>query len=203
MCDAGEMENSPVGACPPGRAQHAVPAPSNNQQPTTNNAASFDAAKLHGQLAGLLKLYLARAADPDAIEKCSAKDAISCAKALTAMMSDLQSGKPASVNKRSTWPRMEIEANSGGMGVPPVIHPNPPARRRCHQIKTSTSILEDSLSAVLASTEESTIPEPYQRFIARADRLCKEVRKRLDAIQSEDSSSPADDRRLKTGDCFT
>ena len=46
------------------------------------------------------------------------------------------------------------------------------------------SILEDALAAVLSSDEECSIPEPHMRFIARADRLCKEVRKRLDAAQS-------------------
>jgi len=66
----------------------------------------FDAGKLHSQLADLLQIYLKRAAEPDAVQKCSAKDAISCAKTLTAMMSDVQSGKPASVDADAEWPRL-------------------------------------------------------------------------------------------------
>ena len=58
----------------------------------------FDAEKLHAQLSGLLQLYLARASDPGAVKQCSAKDAIACAKTLTAMMTDVQSGK---LNSRS------------------------------------------------------------------------------------------------------
>jgi len=65
------------------------------------------------------------------------------------------------------------------------------------------SILEDALAAVLSSDEESSIPEPHMRFVARADRLCKEVRQRLDAAQSEDPPSPADGRKLTTDGCFT
>ena len=168
------------------------------------DALVFDAGKLHEQLANLLKLYLKRAADPDAVAKCSAKDALACAKALTAMMSDLQSGrlKSWSGGLQTATPLIsrpggrESVPMDGGTGVPPVIHPNPPARRRCHQISTSTSILDDALNVVLSTDEESHIPEPHQRFIARADRLCKEVRKRLDKAQ--DRVRPpiqADDRR--------
>ena len=139
--DMAEMDDSVVGA------QHAVPAVgrrftpaaysdnetaaainghptaiplSNNQQPETSNAASFDAAALHAQLADLLQIYLKRAADPDAVKQCSAKDALACAKALTGMMSDVQSGKlsgnarrvvaskPASVN---SWVQPPIQAD--------------------------------------------------------------------------------------------
>ncbi len=109
MSDDAEMRDSPVGA------QHAVPVVGRppvgrrpetqddirrgtGPRPTEESPMEFDAAKLHTQLADLLQLYLTRAAEPDAIEKCSAKDAISCAKTLTAMMSDVQSGKPASVD---------------------------------------------------------------------------------------------------------
>ena len=59
------------------------------------------------------------------------------------------------------------------------------------------AILEDALSVVFASDEESSIPEPHLRFIARADRLCKEIRKRLDAAPSgapnEGFTAPAGD----------
>ena len=99
MSDVAEMRDSPVGRgfTPAGSSDDedtaaingrptAIP-PSNSQKPETNNAAaSFDAARLHSQLANLLQLYLARAADLGAVAQCSAKDALACAKALTAMM---------------------------------------------------------------------------------------------------------------------
>jgi hypothetical protein len=94
--------DSPVGRDPCGAPQNGG---GQATRPTDASEIIFDAGKLHAQLADLLKLYLARAADPDAIEKCSAKDALACAKALTAMMSDLQSGKPASVDKGAEWRR--------------------------------------------------------------------------------------------------
>ena len=141
----------------------------------------FDAEKLHSQLADLLQLYLKRAADPDAIEQCSAKDALACAKTLTQMMSDLQSGKPASVK---TWVRPPIQADdhrsrrldrrrypSGGSPRPTSYVP--PSTR-------SNAILKDSLTVVLSTDQESHLEEPYQRFLARMDRLCDEVCDRLD-----------------------
>ena len=153
----------------------------------------FDAAKLHEQLAGLLQLYLARAADPDAVAQCSAKDAIACAKALTAMMSDLQSARPASVDKTTTWPCLK----SSPVGRQLVCRrpetqddtrrgtsPRPTACRPKTENEQPTTILDDALAAVLSTDQESHLEEPYMRFISRADRLCKEVRKRLDATQS-------------------
>jgi len=211
--------------------------PSNNEQPTfilrsfseggtDNVAASFDAGKLHSQLAGLLQLYLARAADAEAVQQCSAKDAISCAKALTSMMTDVQSGRPASVDKHTRLP--QIKSWSGGLQAPTPLIARPgdlhawacrasgsngsnsggadlssaiprnksrAGQPACtfggadkpgglggepHPTESSRySILEDALAAVLSSGEECSIPEPHMRFIARADRLCKEVCKRL------------------------
>jgi len=175
----------------------------------------FDAGKLHSQLADLLQLYLSRASDPDAVQQCSAKDAISCAKALTAMMSDVQSGKPASVDKATTWPR--LESPSVGRGLvrpgaftpaafsthrrPAAINGRPTGRPLTPSPQSPISILDDALSAVLASDQESHLEEPYQRFLARMDRLCDEVCDRLDAAESEDSCSLACDRRLKTDGC--
>jgi len=144
-----EMDDSVVGACPPGRADDhkvcrldSLPAEMEGrhhpedggtfrhsparppQKPCFGgwSEGGFDAAALHSQLADLLQLYLKRAAEPDAVQKCSAKDAISCAKTLTAMMTDVQSGKlsgnarrvvaskPASVDKNTEWPKMESRA---------------------------------------------------------------------------------------------
>jgi len=174
----------------------------------------FDAAKLHSQLADLLQIYLKRASSPDAIEKCSAKDALACAKTLTAMMSDVQSGKPASVSRDTRWSYLESRAvgrdftsqdgwlrappgpNNGGTGDPPVIAPKKSRANEPGLLKAGSSpgyrppatryspLLEDALSIVLASDEESTIPEPYKRFIARIEKLCKETRQRLDAAES-------------------
>jgi len=199
----------------------------------------FDAGKLHEQLAGLLQLYLKRASDPDAVQQCSAKDALACAKALTAMMSDAQSGKPASVDSSVGRPFTGRRPDTGTKlrrGVNPRPTGSRPTTENQHLPATPqvsagpTTILEDALSIVLASEEEIQIPEPYKRLIARIEKLCKETRKRLDAAQSDDPSvgrpftgrrhgtgmnqrrginprptaiSPADDRRLKTDDCFT
>ena len=169
----------------------------------------FDAGKLHEQLSGLLQLYLARASDPDAVAKCSAKDAIACAKALTQMMSDLQSGKPASVSKSTTWPRLEsrtgqIPTRVGGAhqrrsesiscSDSPKSRAGEPGlpkgeSSRCSLPATRYSILESALATVLSTDQESHLEEPYQRFIARADRLCKEVRKRLDAASLPPSNT--------------
>jgi len=73
---------------------------------------------------------------------------------------------------------------SGSTGVPPVIPPNPPARRRCRQITTSSPILEDALAAVLATDEESHLDEPCQHVLSRMDRLYDEAQARLDAAQN-------------------
>ncbi len=240
MADVAETrDDSPVGA------QHAVPAVGRppvgrrpetqddtrrgtGPRPTEEPQMEFDAAKLHSQLAELLQLYLARASQPDAIAKCSAKDAISCAKTLTGMMSDVQSGKPKSWSgdlqvatpstpaHHSLWRRRVARPGGrasvpldGGTGacppqlqrrrVPPVIRHNTPARRRCHQesspgyrpLATGYSpILDDALSVVCASDEETTIPEPHKRLIARIQKLCTEVQKQLDAASSPARSSP-------------
>ena len=176
---------------------------------STGYSASFDAGKLHQQLADLLQLYLKRASDADAVKQCSAKDALACAKALTSMMTDVQSGRSASVDKNTRWP--QIKSWSGGLQAPDRVR-RADQRRSCGGDCTNTSksragesactfggadkpgllggephptessrysILEDALASVLASDEESSIPEPHLRFIARADRLCKEVRQRL------------------------
>jgi len=174
----------------------------------------FDAAALHAQLADLLQLYLKRAAEPDAVAKCSAKDAISCAKTLTAMMSDVQSGKPASVDAETQWPRIyrvrsraAPSSVSGGAGacppeprrrlVPPVIPPNTPARRRCHQLESPISTLEDAVAIVCNSDEETQILEPWARLLARIEKLCTETQKRLDKAQS---GAPNEGFTAPTGD---
>ena len=141
-----EMDDSVVGAYPPGRAddhkvcrldsrhhpeeggpvRHSLARPP--QKPCFGgwSGGGFDAGKLHSQLADLLQLYLARASEPDAVEKCSARDALACAKTLTAMMSDVQSGKPASVDSDTQWPRIcrvrsraAPSSVSGGAGACP------------------------------------------------------------------------------------
>jgi len=154
MCDVAENRvRPPIQACPPGRADDhkvcrldSLPAEMEGrhhpedggtfrhsparppQKPCFGgwSEGGFDAGKLHAQLADLLQLYLARAAEPDAVAKCSAKDAISCAKTLTAMMSDVQSGKPASVDSDTQWPRIcrvrsraAPSSVSGGAGACP------------------------------------------------------------------------------------
>ena len=180
----------------------AIP-PSNNQKPTTNNATCFDAAALHAQLAGLLQLYLARAADPDAVKQCSAKDAISCAKALTAMMSDVQGGRPASVDSNTDWPRMKSHSRQASTRVGGA-HQRRSESTSCSDSPKSrasepgllnegsvpgyplpatrcSSLLNDALAAVLSTDQESHLNEPYQRVLSRMDRLCNEVQARLDA----------------------
>ena len=165
----------------------------------------FDAGKLHSQLADLLKLYLARAADLEAVEACTAKDAIACAKALTAMMSDVQSGKPASIKKGARWPRLESSFVGARHAVPSYARGDTRARhvlplqstRPTSYVLPSTRsnpILDDALAAVLSTDQESHIPEPHMRFIARADRLCKEVRKRLDVAQSKNHQPTSNNR---------
>jgi len=248
-----EMDDSVVGAYPPGRAddhkvcrldsrhhpeeggpvRHSLARPP--QKPCFGgwSGGGFDAGKLHSQLADLLQLYLARASEPDAVEKCSARDALACAKTLTAMMSDVQSGKPASVDSDTQWPRIcrvrsraAPSSVSGGAGacppeprrrlVPPVI---PPSKSRAGAPACTfggadkpggpgeepyryspAAILEDALSVVFASDEESSIPEPHLRFIARADRLCKEIRKRLDAAPSGAPDAPNEGFTAPAGD---
>ena len=195
-----EMDDSVVGA------QHAVPAVGRppvgrrletsqedrrgtGPRPTDAPEMIFDSGKLHSQLADLLQLYLARASDPDAIEKCSAKDAISCAKTLTAMMSDVQSGKPASVDQHVEWQRLESPSVGRGLRAPPfsgraIRESCPPKAGEPLQPIRPTTPLEDALSVVLNSTDESQIPIPHERFIARMDRLCEEVSNRLEEVSS-------------------
>ncbi len=103
-------------------------------------------------------------------------------------MSDVQSGKPASVDKDTQWPRLKNGFINGGTGVPPVIRHNTPARRRCHQIESPISCLEEAVSIVLNFTEESPIPEPHKRLIARIEKLCTETQKRL--INSRSGDQP-------------
>ncbi len=219
MSDAPEMRQNRVrGACPPPRAargRRAHQRRSENDECTDSpkSRASepgvlgedlvFDSGKLHSQLADLLKLYLARASEPDAIEKCSAKDAISCAKTLTGMMSDVQSGKPASVDTDTQWPR--LESSSVGRGPACPLKSRLVGRRRVprhlHNAKSgnggprvaalqpeSTSIrtLEDAVSVVCMSDEETQILEPWARLVARIQKLCTETQKRLDAAQTGD-----------------
>ena len=222
MCDDGNTGgtgDSPV--IPPNKSRASEPGlpggestsadSSSYSLPATRYPASFDTAALHAQLADLLQIYLARAGDPRAVKSCSAKDAIACARTLTAMMSDLQSGRPASVKKATTWSRLESSFVGARHAVPVSV-----SRKRLPSLESRLSsrehsaeesglenpdssdvestcyspILEDALSVVLASTEESTIPEPYLRFIARADKLCKEVRQRLDAAKSRPATIP-------------
>ncbi len=230
MCDGSEMRESPVGRgfTPAASSDNEIPAAINDRPtessryslPATRCSASFDAEKLHAQLADLLQIYLKRASDPDAVAKCSAKDAIACAKTLTGMMSDFQSGKLKSrsgdlqvATPLISRPGDRASAITGGAGacpprrryrrVPPVIPPRRgtslPAtpkvpegpRPTGHPLTPSpqppVSILADALSVVLASTEESPIPEPYKRLIARIQKLCIETQKRLDASQNNDS----------------
>ncbi len=208
MADVAETRDSPVGLPACGGARFAPPGPNTGGTgdspviPPNKSRASepgvlsgeliFDAGELHAQLADLLQLYLKRAADPDAVAKCSAKDAISCAKTLTAMMSDVQSGKPASVDANTDWPRMEsssvgrgfIPAASSTHRRPAAINDRPTGSSRPTSYilppTGSTPILEDALSTVFASDEEIQIPEPYKRLIARIQKLCIETQKRLD-----------------------
>src|SRR4030042_1124428 len=105
--DMVDMDASSVGA------RHAVPSDVGDsrasESPTHHSCygdgapglpsgdAVFDPAALHAQLADLLQIYLQRASQPDAVEECSAKDALACAKTATEMMSALQAGKLAAV----------------------------------------------------------------------------------------------------------
>jgi len=223
-----EMDDSVVGACPPGRADDhrvcrldSLPAEMDSrhhpedggtfrhsparppQKPCFGgwSEGGFDAAALHAQLADLLQLYLARASQPDAVEKCSAKDAIACAKTLTAMMSDVQSGKPASVDADTQWPR--LESSSVGRGpVPRRLHnakfrnggPRFGSAQRPELVEgrvaalqpesTSIRTLEDAVAIVCNSDEETQILEPWARLLARIEKLCTETQKRLDDAQS-------------------
>jgi len=140
----GRIPGGGAGACPPSRpardrrgspvippnksraGEPACPFGGADKPGVPGGGLIFDAAALHAQLADLLQLYLARASQPDAVAKCSAKDAISCAKTLTAMMSDVQSGKPASVDSDTQWPRIcrvrsraAPSSVSGGAGACP------------------------------------------------------------------------------------
>ncbi len=59
----------------------------------------------------------------------------------------------------------------------------------------SVPILEAALSAVLATDEESHLPEPYQRLLSRMDRLCAEVQHHLDKAPTRAGGVPRFRRR--------
>ena len=154
----------------------------------------FDAAALHSQLADLLQLYLKRAAEPDAVQKCSAKDAISCAKTLTAMMTDIQSGRPASVSRDAKWSKTTPRVR------PPIQAADHRSRRldsRRYPLEGPITTLEDAVAIVCNSDEETQILEPWARLLARIEKLCTETQKRLDDAQSgapnEGFTAPAGD----------
>ncbi len=271
MADVADTQDSPVGVYPPGRARHTVPSDAGadedsvvqpfragssddktraealDYQENPGEELIFDAGKLHAQLADLLQIYLKRAADPNAVQKCSAKDAISCAKTLTSMMSDVQSGKPASVNswsgdlqvypprhrrRRVTTPLIarprDLPARAGrasgvkgrcrvrsraapssGRAVRELpLQPIRPATDNEHlpaqasAVAGPTTILEDALSVVLASDEETAIPEPHKRLIARIQKLCTETQKRLDETPNRVGGVPRfAGRRSENEDC--
>jgi|GEM_PF-2021010 len=155
----------------------------------------FDPAELFAQLSRLLTLYLARAEDADALANLAPKDALTCAKTVMALMADLQGGKPAAVGEDTEWPRLEYGFKVGGMGVPPVTSPNPPARRRCHQNvspgHSPISSLEEAVAAVCSYDEETQALEPWARLVSRIDDLCAHIQRDLDAWRESDEAERA------------
>jgi len=231
MCDVAENRvRPPIQACPPGRAddhkvcrldslpaemegrhhpedggtfRHSTARPP--QKPCFGgwSESGFDAAALHAQLADLLQIYLKRASQPDAVEKCSAKDAVNCAKNITQMMTDIQSGRPASVSRDAKWSKTTPRVR------PPIQAADHRSRRldsRRYPLEGPITTLEDAVAIVCNSDEETQILEPWARLLARIEKLCTETQKRLNRVQPPIQACPpgrADDHRSRRLDSLT
>jgi hypothetical protein len=169
----------------------------------------FDPAKLAAQLSELLELYLARAKEALLEEQMSSKEAVACAKQVSSMLEDTQSGKLQQVDTSTHWPRLEFAriggagiggTGVGGTGVSPVIrhlsepihHPRTrglsPASSSVEQPTTDNQqplrSLADAVKAVCQYDPETAILEPWALLLTRINKLTQRLSADIEAWKS-------------------
>jgi len=179
--------------------REAVEAPS-LEEPTV----IFDPARLTAQLSELLELYLARAKEALLEEQMSSKEAVACAKQVSGMLEDTQSGKLAKVDTSTHWPKLEFTAPAFvgrgpvprrpdvvGRGPvprrPDVVGRGPVPRRlaSCSEHPGGPQVaalqdppiqsLESAVSAVCQYDPETAILEPWERVLIRLNQLTRHL----------------------------
>ena len=147
----------------------------------------FDPAELFAQLSELLKLYLARAAQPAALEAVSPKDAVGCSKTIVELMATVQGGKLSRVDTATEWPRLEFAPvaqtqRRAGRAHPPGSTPAgqaaPCARQPAGGLEPAAPpilSLEDAVSAVCQADPETAELEPWALLLTRINRLTQRL----------------------------
>jgi len=150
----------------------------------------FDPAKLTAQLTELLELYLARAKEALAEEQMSSKEAVACAKQVSSMLEDTQSGKLAQVDTSTHWPRLEFTAPAfvGRGPVPRRLascseHPGGPQVAALQNPPIQS--LADAVSAVCQYDPETAILEPWAQLLARMNKLTQRVAADVEAWKAD------------------
>jgi len=145
-----------------------VPSP---EEPTV----IFDPAKLASQLTELLELYLARAKEALAEEQMSSKEAVACAKQVSGMLEDTQSGKLAQVDTTTEWPALELV----GRGPVPrrlaFCRDDPGGPQVAALQDPPIQSLADAVSAVCQSDPETALLEPWERVLIRLNQLTRHL----------------------------
>jgi len=143
----------------------------------------FDPAKLAAQLTELLELYLARAKEALAEEQMSSKEAVACAKQVSGMLEDTQSGKLAKVDTSTEWPRLgftvvaQTQMRVGRAHQPGSFSVQQPKTDNQEPLRS----LEDAVKAVCQYDEETAILEPWALLLTRINKLTQRLSTDIEA----------------------
>jgi len=128
----------------------------------------------------------------------SSKEAVACAKQVSSMLEDTQSGKLAKVDTSTHWPKLEFTAPAFvGRGPvprrPDVVGRGPVPRRlaSCSEHPGGPQVaalqdppiqsLADAVAAVCQYDEETAILEPWAQLLARMNKLTQRVASDIEA----------------------
>jgi hypothetical protein len=153
----------------------------------------FDPAKLTAQLSELLELYLARAKEALAEEQMSSKEAVACAKQVSGMLEDTQSGKLQKVDTSTEWPRLgftvvaQTQMRVGRAHQPGSFSVQQPKTDNQEPLRS----LEDAVKAVCQYDEETAILEPWALLLTRINKLTQRVAADVEAWKASCEESPS------------